>query len=280
MTALTYVLGAPLLKVMRLRAGRAGYWVIGTGIAGAFWFGDARAMALAFFSLVVLMGVFDELEESGLSFMVSGFFTLLINSMLSAGAFAVWMAQAGPKWSQQILSFLDGLLKPLADINPHLQVSSSDLMLQLPSVIVLLWIGAIYLSVLLERFLLGGEHQLPPGRVSMRAQLGEFRLPDPVVWLFIAALLGSFGGFKLPLVETVSVNVMNISLMLFFLQGLAVVTKFFETARISFFWQALMMFLILMYLFLFVAVLGLMDFWLDFRLRISKRAEQVKREEL
>jgi hypothetical protein len=275
MTGLTYVLGAAPLKVLRAKGGRALFWLAGTGLSCGFFAADARLMAVAFFSLVLLTGVFSEFEEMGLGFMLSGFFTLLINGLLGAGAFAFWISLTGPKWSQQILTFLETMLKPLADLNPHLQVNPYDLMLQLPSVVMLLWMGALYLAVLLENRLAGG---LEPKHAAMRAQLGEFRLPDPVVWIFIASLLGAFGGFGGHALEAVAVNIMNVCLMLFFFQGVAVVGRLFTALRMGALWQFVFMMLIVLHLFLFVSLLGLMDYWLDFRSRLSKRAETFNRE--
>ena len=278
MTALTYVLGAAPLKVLRLRLGRAGYWCAGLGISAVFLATKNPVMGGAFFSLVLLIGVFDEMEEAGFGFMASGFFTLLINSLFAGGAFALWVSRVGAKWSALILSAIDSTMKPLADLNPHFEVNPYDLMVQLPSVLILLWMAALYLAVLLENRLNGGEAKLPAGRVSMRAQLASFRLPDPVVWLFIASLLGAFGGFQVRGVEVVAVNVMNLCLMLLFFQGLAVVTRIFAALRMGAFWQGLFLLLIVLHLFLFVALIGLMDFWLDFRLRLSKKSAETKRE--
>jgi hypothetical protein len=276
MTALTYVLGAAPLKVLRVRLGRLGYWVLGTGISIAFIVTKNPIMGLAFFSLVLLIGVFDEMEEAGFSFMASGFFTLLINSLLAAGAFALWVSHMGPKWSGVILSSIETLVKPLVEINPRFEINPYDLMVQLPSVTILLWMAGLYLAVLLENRLLGGEPVQLKGRVSMRSQLAEFRLPDPVVWLFIASLLGAFGGFHVRGLETVAINVMNVCLMLLFFQGIAVVARAFTALRMGAFWQGLFMLLIVLHLFLFVALLGLTDYWLDFRMRMNKNKKPIE----
>lgn len=277
MTALTYVLGAAPLKVVRIRAGRPVYWLLGVLISGAFFFSQNTLMGLAFFSLVVLVGLFDEMEEAGFSFMVCGFFTLLINTLLSAGAFALWVSRTGPKWSAQITGVLEAMLKPLADLNPHLQINTHDVMVQLPSVIIILWMSALYLAVLLENRLMGGEASLPAGRVSLRSQLAEVRVPDPVVWVFILSILGAFGGFPVKGLETASVNLMNICLLLFFFQGIAVVVKTFANFKVGAVWQFMFMVLIVLHLFLFVALLGLTDYWMDFRLRLVKRTEGIDR---
>lgn len=277
MTALTYILGAVTLKVLRHKLGRLGYWTLSTVISCGLLALQAQVLAVAFFSLVVLMGVFAELEEMGLSLKVSAFFTLVINALLAAGAFALWVFYTGPKWSQQVLSRIENLLQPLTELNPQLQLNYFDLMLQLPSIVIILWMGAIYTALLLEKRLLNGG--APATSAAMREQLAEFRLPDAIVWMFIVALLGAFGGIPYQWVEALSVNAVNVIVVLFFFQGIAVVARLFESLRMGLFWQFLFMVLIVVHLFLFVSLVGLMDYWLDFRNRMSKkRTEEFNRE--
>jgi uncharacterized protein YybS (DUF2232 family) len=90
--------------------------------------------------------------------------------------------------------------------------------------------------------------------------------------------LGAFGEFGLVGAQATSVNFLNVCLMLFFFQGLAVIYRFFAVFRVGFFWQALLMIIVVGQLFLLVSLLGLMDHWVDFRARLSKRREQMKKE--
>ncbi len=280
MTALTYVLGAPALKVLRRRLGRAGYWALTTAIAASLVALGGTLLGVAFYSLSVLVGVFEEFEEIGLSFTVSAFFALLINALLSAGAFALWVYSVGPRWSQTVTEFLQTTLKPVFELNPHLQIGYQDLMGQLPSVALILWMISIYVAVLLEGRLLMGKDTAAPVQTwpAMRPQLAALRLPDFCVWIFIVSLLGAFGEFELKVLQSLSINVLNVCIVLFFFQGIAVVAKFFESLRLGMVWQVLFMTIVVLQLFLFVSVLGLLDFWLGFRARIQKRAGEFKRE--
>lgn len=279
MTALTYVLGSVALKVLRHTIGRLGYWSLCATITALLFAAQANPLAIAFLSLVVLIGFFTELEDLHLSFMVSAFFTLLLNSLIAGGAVALWISRVGPKWSQTVQATLESLFKPLVSLNASLQINYADVMVQLPSVLLILWIVAIYLSVLLESRLNSVDPKpLDGGAPTMRQQLADLRLPDGVVWLFIGALLGAFGGFDVRGLEAVSVNILNVSFVLFFFQGIAVVAKFFEKLRMGSFWQFVFMLLIVVHLFLFVSLVGLTDYWMDFRTRMNKRTTEFNRE--
>lgn len=282
MTALTYILGGVSLKVLRHQLGRLGYWLLTAVITGGLFAAHAGPLAVAFLSLVVLMGVFSELEELHLSFLWSSFFTLLLNCLIAGGAMALWVSRVGPKWSTILQSSLETLLQPLTQINSSLKINYADLVYQIPSIVLVLWMAAIYLAVLLEGRLNSQEGPkkdvMESGFPSMRRQLSDLRMPDAVVWIFILALLGAFGGFDLRGVESISVNILNISFVLFFFQGIAVVARFFEKLKMGSFWQGIFMILIVVHLFLFVSLLGLMDYWLDFRSRFNKRPQEYKGE--
>ncbi len=270
MTALTYILGAASLKILRGKSGRLIYWGLTTVLCSLLFALQFKMLALAYLSLVLLVGIFAELEELNLNFNVSSFFTLVINGLIWSGVFAAWISITGPKWSTQLLTAVEEMLKPLEVYNPGLQIKYYDLMLQLPSIILMMWAAALYLASLLE------------SRINQdgarRDQLKEFRVHDVVVWTFIVSLLGKFGGFTNQVVEVVCANALNVCFMLFFFQGIAVVTRSFEKIRMAPVWQALFMVLIVVYLFLFVSVLGLMDYWFDFRAKLAKSGTGPDRE--
>lgn len=279
MTALTYFLGAVSLKVLRRKTGRAGYWLLMPAVSAALYGAGLEYLGIMFFSLVVLVGVFAEFEEMGLSLSVSAFFTLVINSLLAGGAFAIWVYMTGPQWSKILLGHFETVLKPLADLDPQRQLNYYDLMLVSPSAVLIMWICAIYLALLLESRLLGGnvENAAPEPAAPMNQQALELRLPDATVWILIASLLGTYGGFGNRVVEMVATNAFNVCLVLFFFQGVGVVARFFEWLRVGWFWQVLCMALVV-YLMPFIAVLGLADYWIDFRTRLNKRREALKRD--
>lgn len=278
MTALTYVLGAPSLKVLRHHMGRWKYWGLTLCLAAGIWAAKAPMLAVSFVSLVILMGLFTEFEDMGLGLMPSAFCTLLVNGLLGAGGFALWVYSKGPQWSQVLLEAVETALKPLNQISPKVQLNFFDLMLQLPSIVIIMWMIAIYVAVLMEDRLRFPEPAGVEARPLFKSQLRDVRMPDACMWIFIGSLLGAFGEFHNRAFEAISVNAMNVCLVLFFFQGAAVTMKIFAKIRMGWFWQMLFMFLIVVHLFLFVSLIGLLDFWFDFRTRLAK-PPHVGREE-
>jgi len=96
-------------------------------------------------------------------------------------------------------------------------------------------------------------------------ELTRWELPDPVVWLFLASVAVLFvaeGGLKM-----IGANGFVILLVLYLLQGLAVLLHFFKTKGVPrIFWVLLIVLLFAQPLLIGLAIgLGLFDIWLDFR---------------
>lgn len=280
MTTLTFVLGGLPLKSLRKGAGRIVYWVACLAAAGALAAGHMYLLSAMFLSQVILIGVFSEFEELGLGLISSSFFAVLMTAMLSAGGFAFWVYSVGPGWLEAITALGHQVLDPVLQINTSLNLDVKELVMQLPSVATILWIVTLYLSVLLEpRLTAPSKEPLPASR--FREELALVRAPDFMVWLFIGSLLGTFGSFgeaKIPALHGVAVNLFNICLVVFFFQGLGVVGKFFERIKLGWLWQTLLMVFIILQLFIFVSLIGLLDHWMDFRTRLNKGREELNRE--
>ncbi len=103
------------------------------------------------------------------------------------------------------------------------------------------------------------------------SDLREWRSPDPLIWCFI------FSGFFLFLpvhwgLKTLALNILLMSALFYFFQGLAIVAYFFHHKKVPILLRSVGYVLIALEQFatLFVVGLGLFDLWGDFR-RLNKR---------
>ncbi len=109
-------------------------------------------------------------------------------------------------------------------------------------------------------------------RLAQRPAIGDFmtfRMPEQLIWLVIAA------GFSLWLATTigqervgmVALNLLIIMLSLYFIQGLAVIAHFFNRFAVAGFIRLLFYLLLLIFSYMSIAVLvlGVFDFWGNFR---------------
>jgi uncharacterized protein YybS (DUF2232 family) len=109
-------------------------------------------------------------------------------------------------------------------------------------------------------------------RLAQPPAIGDFltfRMPEQLIWLVIAA------GFTLLLATTigqegggmVALNLLIVMLSLYFVQGLAVIAHFFNRFAVAGFIRFLFYLLLLIFSYMSIAVLvlGVFDFWGNFR---------------
>lgn len=106
------------------------------------------------------------------------------------------------------------------------------------------------------------------GRLPEAPALGDFKLfrnPEQLVWVLIAAGFATLVPHRL--VTTVALNMLIVTISLYFVQGLAIIGHFFARHNVPRFVRVIFyLFLALQpYLTVAVAALGIFDIWGDFR---------------
>lgn len=276
LTALTVFLGAAPLKVFKDLVGRVLYWGLGLGIGAALLLTPWKTLGIIFIGLVVLMGIFSDLEERGHGVFYSAVCSTLVTALLGSGAFAMWIYRVGNVWRELLQTQVDKVLAPAKQI-AGLSLDTSSILAQLPSGILIVLMLSLFFAVLLEDRI---RSLLFLGR-GVNHHLIAFRIPDSFVWMFIAALLAAFVKLPVPapMIQTVALNFLNVLILLFFFQGLAVVVRLFDVLRLGVMWRVLFFTLIVFQLFLFVSAVGLVDYWANFRLRFHRKTKEIENKE-
>jgi hypothetical protein len=90
-------------------------------------------------------------------------------------------------------------------------------------------------------------------------------------------ILGAFLKHGKEPLEIASVNALNVLIVLYFFQGLAVISNVFRSFKVAPFWQAIWYTLFVLQLFLMVSLLGFVDYWLEFRVRLARDTAETNR---
>lgn len=276
LTALTGVLGGIPLRGFRLAAGGWAYWTVsltaGVGLVlGGWWF-----LAALFMSLVTVVGIYTDLEDRGYSLSASGFASVIITSLGLAGGFGLWAAVRGPTWPGVLVNQIETYLNSIPGWTEKIQIEAKDIVAQLPSLTIVSLMIGLFLALLFQKRImsLAGMARIVPQHLS------RFAVPDFFIWTLIASLAGIFLGRSHPWAMAVGVNLLNVSAVVFFFQGLAVVTTFLRALRVSWIWQTLVLVIFVTQLFVLVSAIGLVDYWMDFRLRLNRRRQQQTEREI
>jgi hypothetical protein len=148
---------------------------------------------------------------------------------------------------------------------------------QLPSGLVILGLVAIAIAVVSEgtwsRLLTQSGKYVPTSKPWT-----EFRVWNIVIFGLMAVLLASFTRHDMKMVTVIGLNALNVFAVLYFFQGTAVIFKAFDHFGVGVFWRILLGFVLTFQLALIVAVIGVADYWLEFRNRLTGRPMEPKAE--
>lgn len=278
LSAFTAILGATPLRVLRRIVGQGPFWLICVCLIGLSVGLSWHSFALIFGVNTILVGCFSEFEERDFSLRQAAGFAIFITALLLSSGVYIWSALVGKMWFTQIVSIVESLLVRAQTMNMELlkEITAQDIVMQLPSAVFIYMIIALGLSLILE----SRASRLASAPMGLREKLTNFSAPDVVVWVFIVSLLGTFAKFGLKPVEVISINALNICLVIYFFQGLAVLGTYFEASRISATWRVLWVLLLVIQLPVLMSLLGLVDYWADFRKALVKRAAQLKKKRI
>jgi uncharacterized protein YybS (DUF2232 family) len=128
-----------------------------------------------------------------------------------------------------------------------------------PALMTVATAGVLLINVLMLSALSRGRYEMPGGHFR------SWKAPELLVWPLILAGFGLM--YAQGLSERVSVNVLTLLLPLYFMQGLAVVTHYFQKRGIPPFFRGLgyLLLTVLNPLPLMVVAVGVFDLWADFR---------------
>jgi hypothetical protein len=178
--------------------------------------------------------------------------------------------------------WVETAMAKVKELNPSMTFETETIVSQLPSGLVILGLVAIAIAVVSEgtwsRLLVGQLTSQSGKYVSRSKPWTEFRVWNVVIFGLMAVLLVSFTRHEMKMVTVIGLNALNVLAVLYFFQGMAVIFKAFDHFGVGVFWRILLGFVLTFQLALIVAVIGVADYWLEFRNRLTGRPMEPKTE--
>ena len=229
---------------------------------------SASVLLMAF----ILVGVYVEASELGMSYLYSGAVSVMFvaGSLYCGGHF--WLRSQGSNFRLFFVEKIEVFSKQLQSMDPNIKIDVGTIVAQAPSAMIIILAASVWLAMLWDARMF----QRKNGNEEKEGARGleTFRAPEWYVWVFLVAVVGTFFDFGSEPAKMVAANILNLSILLYFFQGIAVVGMFFRKQKMGPFWQALGYFVLIAQLFLFVAMLGFVDLWIDLRTKMIKKSEQ------
>lgn len=267
LSLLTFIFSTPFFAALYSNYGRWFFWLTGfslTVLAGPLWILIAPQF--------LIYGVFRELEDQKHNLLSSGLWALLFSGFITAASAYIHLRFSGYADWNSVAGILGDFSEKLSQFYPGLELKPEVLVKQVPGLIIAMLMLSLINGMLFEKtvsfwFNLPSK-DLPP-KVT-RANLLEFNLPEGMIWGFLLCLLV----WSLDLGVT-SYGFLGVTGLYFFgtlylFQGLAVLEVCLRVMRAGAFIRVIVYVFIVGQFFFLLSILGLLDYWLDFRTRLKK----------
>lgn len=269
LSMLTVVFGAPLLRVLRKAYGPLAFWVLGLLVTGATWLLNAQPLALFLGSVWMTLGAYMEMEQRGFGWWISGLLSLSAGSVASGLGILAAFKMNGINTYAEVIKLVETFSQRVSEMNPAVKLDPEILTQQIPSAIVIILLLALGLGHIFERRVFSWLN-LPHEKIASQLKLLEYRVPDYVIWVTMVAFLLTMVSFGGKAIAILAVNIVNVAIVLYFFQGLAVLEVFLNSIRAGVFTRVLTYIILVGQLLLVLSIVGLIDYWVDFRTRIRK----------
>lgn len=270
-SAITVLFAGPFLRVIRQQYGSFKYWLLAIVYVASLGFFHQYFLAMSVLLTWLSVGMQKELELRGWSFFRSTTFAIAVAlGVGSVGTDALLFA-LGKSW-QGLFADFAGILKQFPAFKEvGSSLASEWFASQLPSVAVISMLIGIVVASTAEDTVSQWLGVYQP-RSPAKLKLSEFRVRDSYIWVFLASFALIVMGVGPKLLQMIATNIVSLSVILYFLQGLAVTVVFLKVTRAGFFTRALTVLVIMVGQgLLILGVLGLVDYWLDFRGRMRRQ---------
>jgi hypothetical protein len=261
LTLLTLVGGAPFLRVLRQKFGPWPFWLVGlflSALTRDLWFLVASTWAV--------VGLYTELETKGMRWIWNGLLSVAVGTVVLLKGAEQALFKQGVTNLEQLAEYTKRLFQQHSVFQLPAEFDFMVLMRQIPSITIVTVVLVLAHALIFEKAVYRW-FRIPRERLAAEIKLLDFKLPDIFVWIGMVAFLGSLLEWK---GQSVSINVVNVCVVLFFLQGLAILEFFYKVLRVGVFTRALGYFIFVFQLFVVLAFVGFVDFWIDFRSRVRK----------
>lgn len=272
----TVFLAAGPLRGLRLSSAFWVFWPVALMMTAAMWFGGFPYVACGFAAVVLVVGLYTEIEGWGLgrgAASIGSLSALVAAVGMGFGAWCRSMKIAPATWLTQ---WVEPMITKMKEVYPTLEVEPEIIVSQIPSVLVILGLVVLAIAVLSEKTwlrALGARSEL-----FERESWTNFKLWDVSIYVLMLALLAALTRHGIKPVSIGGTNVLNVMVILYFFRGMAVIFKAFDVFAVGPIWRMLIGFILTFQLAIVVAVLGVADYWLDFRDRLTRRPVGPKAE--
>lgn len=215
------------------------------------------------------LGIYVEVEHKGLGWWKAGLLSIGVGSTAALVGGSWVFNSRGLNAITELGKFAEKFVVSLKKVNPQIEIDAMTLVQQIPSAIAVILTIALGAGLIFESRAFSLSN-LPRVKVATQLKLLEYRMPEFYIWIAMTAFLLTMVSIGGRFTTVLALNVVNVSVVLYFFQGLAVTESLLNTIRAGYFTRLLTYILFVGQLFAAISAIGLIDYWVDFRKRFQK----------
>lgn len=261
-------LGAPFLRALSVTAKPKVFWTAGIMLSAILMALGLTLASVYIGATWVTLGLYSELEKRGIDWRKAG-----LASLFAGVVFATLLYGVTTKYLDQQVIWSE-LLMPLQETMnkafPENPMDVASLKAYVPGIFLAMLFSSLALGFMLESKVTR-LFNIRQTRVASGLKWLEFRLPDLFIWTSLFAAFFSLVPVGISSLEKISLNIVIVSVVAYFFQGLAITEFLTRTFRFGPFSKMVLYILIVLQLAPAVVLIGLTDYWVDFRKRLRKK---------
>ena len=261
-------LGAPFLRALSVTAKPKVFWTAGIMLSAILMALGLTLASVYIGATWVTLGLYSELEKRGIDWRKAG-----LASLVAGVVFATLLYGVTTKYlDQQVIwsELLTPLQQTMNKAFPENPMDVMSLKAYVPGIFSAMLFSSLALGFMLESKVTR-LFNIRQTRVASGLKWLEFRLPDLFIWTSLFAAFFSLVPVGISSLEKISLNIVIVSVVAYFFQGLAITEFLTRTFRFGPFSKMVLYILIVLQLAPAVVLIGLTDYWVDFRKRLRKK---------
>lgn len=258
LSGIFFFLAAVPLRSARLNTGRMFFLLLTVLISSLMFFAGFYSWGLGFSVLCICIGLYAEIERLNISMFFSALVSILTPFLMLLLTLGFLAKSTHTTIDQLLMTHFDVIFRELSSVYPQSVVDQIKYYLPALSLISLMFV--IFFSLAFDPSL---------ARSRNRREWREFTLPNISIWLLILFLAGAVT-IKLTFWKILVMNLIIVLMAGYFFQGLAVIQFYMNYYRVGYFWRFLTFALIFTQFFPIISILGLSDYWLEYRKRVGQ----------
>lgn len=256
------------------------FWLVGFCLVTGLFIFKLNLLSIYVGAVWMTLGAYNEMEKRGINWKISTAASVAAGVISAAASF---MTMLNPRLNLAVSgqSLTDEITKPIIEslnqILPSQAYNSEMIAWFLPGILASALFSSLMMGFIFERQIFS-LFELKKEKFVTAIKWIELRMPDAFIWLalfgLVLILVNASTSYSAAL-KIIGINITIVSIVVFFFQGLSVAEFAARVYRLGPFAKMLFYVMIFFWAAPAISLIGLVDYWVDFRKLIRKKIKAI-----